>query len=246
MKTMFLANQLAAFDQVRDVRAEIDAELYQPVMAEIEKNGNFEKAKWCATVDPLVVELTAAFVVRTRAERMESGEADQLALDVKAALKWIREARVVTNQAVRLKKPGAADLATELTETPDASQRQVGMELRVILAALDDVADLVALGFTIDFRARGAVLLAALDTNRTEEVHARAGITVGTDDIHRLLAALLEQMEILNDAREVAQVRLERELPGFDLRLIRAAAAGFGSAPAEAAPPAPDLTQNGL
>lgn len=237
--TAVMTNQLAAIDQARADVAELTAPTYATVLAELVLHGNFDPDGWVPEVKALVEDLRDAWADRSNAEVGQSTEADELAEVVVRAQAWAVEGRAVFRQAERLGIPGARS-GLNVTDTRGALDgfRSGDSQVHRLLRHLDGQGDLTRFGFKPDFLARGHALLAELGTNFDERINHQAAISVQATLLFEKMIKLADYMERLNDARLVAEVRLGRTLPGFDLRLVRAAAAEAREITTAAAPPA--------
>lgn len=202
-----------------------------------------------ARVNELLKLIDDAISGRDIATADVSTEAAQIDAFVKAAIEWMEEAWAVANQAVDEELPGAVELQGRLGDRPDGSYREVRPMLIQMRDALLAAGDLVALGFTEGFAEVADKLVHSLDDNRAEQADANAGVTVSADTIHAAVKELARWMEKVELARTVAEKRLKRALPGFDLRLIRAAAASPSPGGTVEVPDAPEAgtpAPNGL
>ncbi len=113
------------------------------------------------------------------------------------------------------------------------------------LAVLRD-ADLVSVGLTADFVARGRELFATLERERTEQSIPWKDGSKHTDALHAALAAIQERFEEVIAARDHAMAMTGKRIPGLELTLIKGAAA-TSSRPAPDAPsPATPAGETGL
>lgn len=245
MVTMLTGPQLAALDQCRSIRNELVAQTFASILILLITRGNFDLQPWLDEVDALIKSMYDAMISRDSSATSVQTEAKQIGVNVEAIRLWLAESERVSGQAMRKKIAGADVLYDQLAHLTEDSARQLDFLLRKGLSALVKVPDVKVFGFEEGFVARGEKMLEQLNNNRAEQDGAHVGISVSADVVHATLLRLAELMEQLNDAREVAQLRVGRELPGFDLRLIRAAVAG--NAPQTSANAAPAVARaNGL
>jgi hypothetical protein len=230
--------QLAALDQCRYNRDEVNSDEYAPTRAILETEGNLPVPAWTNRVDPLLDRLEAAWGGRSRSQGVQTREATSIRVRVSDAMKWFAELDGALNQAARLGVQAAQELLPEVASVaPSADNfRHVHPSLQTACQILAEQPDLAVLGLRPDFIQRGLDLRRALGGDRTQLVGAQAGITENAGDLHRALVELAALMEQLNDARELAMIRIGRELPGFDLRLVRAAIAPRRTPTANAEP----------
>jgi hypothetical protein len=238
--TFMLAEQLAALDQMKAIRAELTSPEFAAVLATLITVGRFNLEKWLSEVDPLIAQLEASWAARETSARNQAQEARHIRDLLAKCNAWLDEVFLVLRAAARDELPGADDLFEFVSGGASDIQnyRQAAPELLVLQKRLSVTPDLESLGFPEDFLTRGATLRDGLEQNRAQLAGARIGISVGADGVHEAMVKLARHAERLNDARELAMVRTGRELPGFDLHLVRAAVAPR-RAPTPAAEPAP-------
>lgn len=259
--TLFLTGpQKAAFDQGRNVGLEVFAPKGAVALSQLIDLGNFESDRWNADlIETLDVAKMGVFE-RTESERDQTTESAELKFDVAAGTKLIGVAIKTLELAVRREnqrqaaKPvyppvrEAANLAEQI-RMPEDSFRQVDGELAHVYVKLMKCGDLARFGFKPGFLDECKAVLANSSINLAELVNAQLGIQVGADIVHKALLRLIDLMDELNECRELASLHLGYELPGYDMRLIRAAVAGNtpnNPAPNASEEPAPDDKVNGL
>ncbi len=243
--TWMLADQLAGLDQMKAIRAELTSTEFAAVLAILVTVGGLNLDKWLASVDPLIAELEASWSVRETSARNQTQEARHIRDLLAKCNTWLDEVFLVLRAAARDELEGAQDLFEFVSGGASDLQnyRQAAPELLVLQKRLSATPDLESLGFPADFVTRGATLRDGLEKNRAQLAGARIGISVGADGVHEAIVKLARHAERLNDARELAMVRTGRELPGFDLHLIRAAAAPRRAPAAEPAPATEPVTE---
>jgi hypothetical protein len=231
-------NQLAAGDEALTIVAELNAAAYAPHLADIEAHGNFAKAPWEAEVVQLVDDLRDAWADRENAAGGQSNEAKDIEGGIAAGVVWINHARSVLRQADRLGVPNA-NHALSLCDTDGTidSYRTGASQIHRLHRYLASLGDLAPLGLRPDFLPQGEAILAGLERDRDQRVGHQVGISVYAGAVYELMVTLADRIERLNDAREVTEIRTGRRLPGFDLRLIRGAAAQARQILAAATPP---------
>jgi hypothetical protein len=240
--TMMMADQAAAFDEAKRVREEVYAESFEDTLELLITRGRFDVKRWTADLDAELVQVDNGVFTRTEGERRQKKEADDLTVAVEEVQHWIKDVRLSVRAAVRQEVEGASDLYAQVG-SPEESYRQSVGELRHVLRSLAKAGDLERFFIEPGHFELGQSYLVGADLERAQLSDAQISIQVGADIVHDSLTRVAELMEELNDARDLAAHRLRRDLPGFDLRLIRAAVA-----PRVVTAPAPAATdaQHGL
>jgi hypothetical protein len=239
VSSMMFAQQLAGAQDAQTARDEVTAPTYAESLEKLITIGNLSYHTWLPKMDATLAIFGGGLTLRTTSERAQSTEATQLDEGIAAAAKLMGIARSVLTQANRKQLPGAAELYDQVPAPSSIdSIRTAGWELMLMMQVFDGV-DLGSLGFKPGYYDRCKAVAAKLGLDRTQQVWAQVGITVGASRVHAAILVLAELMEELNDAREVVLAETGIELPGFDLRMIRAAAAGR-PVPAEPAPAQPN------
>jgi hypothetical protein len=101
--------------------------------------------------------------------------------------------------------------------------------------------DLTGFGLPADFVDQGRVLLANLDRERLEAYSVQLRRAVAVSQLQAVMQKLVDTFEHLAVARDAAMSESGEDIPGFDLALVRGAAAG-ATQPAPVEPePAPGL-----
>lgn len=225
--SIMTAEQLACVDQSESVLAEVLSNEFTEYRDLLVKRGNFDLEGWTAAVQTLTVRLREGWVDRELSEGEVSALAVDLGETVRRAGVWVAEARAVLKQAARKGVAGASSLLVSALNGPAEidSLRLAMSDVARIRKLLSGVTDLSVYGFEADYLAQGLAHLAALTYYRDDQSGAQTGISVHATSVHNAVQALADKMEELNDAREVVILRTGVDLPGFDLRLVRAAAA---------------------
>lgn len=233
------APQLSALAQARRTFDELFAPNYANTLALLIAHGDFEPKPWREGVTPLIERLTRALNRRTASEGHQSRETRTIGTSLLRAQAWFEEARIAVRKRARRGVPAAQHIVdlVERFGTATDNFRHTEINLIGLLDVLQQVPDLTAIGLTRDFLTTGDTIRGDLLIDHAEQVDADVGIVVASDEVQTAMEALADLMEDLNDSRELAMVRLGIELPGFDLRYIRAAVAGRNRKP-KAEPPA--------
>jgi hypothetical protein len=223
----FLRNQLAGRDQASDIASELAAPTFRPILELLTTVGNFDHDDWRARFVPTLAAADEAFSGRESNAADQTAESEEVATFVAQGNAWVAVSRAIVVQAARRKHPTAGRLLhhIERVEGRIDSFREGRPALHRLLTTLQQNQVSAPLPFPADFIERGNTIVAGLIANRAELVAAQSGITVNADALRTHMAALAELCEEVNDAREVVIAITGKELPGFDLRLIRAAAA---------------------
>jgi hypothetical protein len=223
----FLKNQLAGRDQAADIDSELIAPTFRPILTLLVTVGNFDHDDWRARFVPALAAVDDAFSGRESNAADQTAEAEEIAALVAEGDAWVKVARAHVVQAARLKHPTAPRLLhhIERVEGRIDTFRDGRPALHRLLTTLQQNQVSAPLRFAADYFERGQRIVERLIANRAELIAAQAGITVQADILRAHMAILADLCEEVNDAREVVMAVTGKELPGFDLRLIRAAAA---------------------
>jgi hypothetical protein len=101
--------------------------------------------------------------------------------------------------------------------------------------------DLTGFGLPANFVEQGKALMADLDRERLESYSAQLQRAVAVNQLQAVMQKLVDTFEHLAVARDAAMSESGKDIPGFDLALVRGAAAG-ATEPAPTEPePAPGL-----
>lgn len=227
LTTQLLADQDAGFDQCRDNLNQVfgDSVESKQLLADLVGNGMFNAQPWYARVMAQLDKVKGGVFTRTESERDLTREAKELQTGESEVDHWLTDNVLTLKRATKQDIPEAGIYFSRVSGGEGGGFRNTDKELDFVLRSFQEAGDLSRFGFKDGHLERGYALQAKLRGDRAQQVGEQVGISAGAMAVHAALAELAALMEDLNDARELASHRLRRELPGFDLRLIRAVVA---------------------
>ncbi len=236
------ASQLDVRDDLKRNRDILAAEEFAPTAELMRVHAGLDKEGWLAKFDEQFARLRGAYTYRGRSGGRQSTESGEAAEGLSEIEKWLDDnVRTLTLAAMR-GVAGARTLlnAIRLPAGTEDTYRDLWGPLDQIISELADAGDLTRFRFEADHLEVGRNLRANVEGDRAAVHGAQIGIRQGAIDGHYLLDELTDMVEELALCHAVTQGRVRRELPGFDLRYVRAARAARNAARlAAAAAPAP-------
>lgn len=223
----FFADQRAGLDQGVRVRDELAAPNYSRYLALLITRGQLAYDDWRAEVDPLLEALNRAISRREQSESGQTVESQDLAKEVVRAKKWVRVVEAQLRSKAHVGVPGAEALlvyAESLQGDPD-TRRGGRANIDTLYDRLMQHPATPTLGFEPGFLDSAVDIIAGLDKNNFEMTNEQSGITVYAQEVYDLMRKLASKMIEVRNARELAMALTGEEIPGFDMRLINAAAA---------------------
>jgi hypothetical protein len=241
------SDQQSSHDDILRNRDILNAEEYQPILAKIEKFGGFRTAIWMPKLNTAIERLEEAMDLRDTSSDLQTVNADQVAGHLLKIQEWFAEGEGALAIAVKGGVPGAPELRAVIQRAAgtQATFKDLNGPLRKALNSLAKVGDLAQFQLTADYADRGRALRFAVLDDRGELHGNQMGITVGAMAFHVALENVASLYEDHDLSVQLASLRLKEELPGLDLRYIRASLArrrpAVAAATAAAAAAAPDL-----
>jgi hypothetical protein len=156
--------------------------------------------------------------------------------------RWLQRLFTNAKLAARGGHPRGAGVL-RLFSADDLSSDSGSKALHSVEQVLHTVASTGIAGFGLppDFVEQGQVLLANLDRERLEAYSVQLRRAVAVSQLQAVMQKLVDTFEHLAVARDAAMSESGKDIPGFDLALVRGAAAG-ATQPAPVEPePAPGL-----
>lgn len=233
----FRADQGAGRDQAVYIRDELSAPNFARHLAVMEKRGRFSFEKWRGEFDPIVAQLDLAMMRRDQSgtdQRVEAGQIDE---DVAKGNAWIRVVVALLDQEAFRGNVAAREL---LPHAYDANeQADTFRHGRPLLATLYDRLmrhpGTPTMGFEPGFLEQAPNIIAGLEKNMSELTNAQIGIASYAEMVRGLMRQVEFKVTEVDKARELTMALTGEDIPGFDMRLIKAAAASTRT-PDEPAP----------
>ena len=252
IKSAFLADQLKAIVQAEGLANELSAPAFADVRATLSAHTRFLPDDWIARMRSAAGDARAAWEDRAGSDRTWRAENHSVRELVEAGNLWRREVAGAVAFALATRVPAAKEAARLLdgvgltVETYELQRAEIGSFVKTL-----STLDLDALDLTPEFLQEGRDLAAALQQERSDADRAKGDRAAQTDTLGQALLRIADIAEELAAGRALAERRAGRDLPGFDLTYIRAAAAAHRPDPvADPAPadeaPADDATGRGL
>jgi hypothetical protein len=187
----------------------------------------------------------AARTARAQAESLqalyevESAESRAAAANIG---RWLRRLLTGARLAVRSGHPRGAGVV-RLFAGDELSSDSASKALHSVAQVLETAAttNLTGFGLPADFVEEGRVLLAKLEVERSEAASVQLRRAIVVTHLQAVMQELVDTFEHIAVARDAAMSESGKDIPGFDLALVRGAAAG-ATEPVPADPePAPGL-----
>lgn len=243
IKSVFLADQLKAIIQAEGLASELSAPGFEEVRSILSTHTRFKPEAWIARMRTTAAVAREAWEDREKYEREWRTENTEVRDLIEAGNAWRGEAADAIKLALAMRVPAAKQAARLLAgvgltvESYEHQRMEIGSFVKT-LATLD----LEALDITQEFLQEGRDIAAGLSKERSDADQSKGNRAAETDELGRALLEVADLAEELDAARKLAERRSGRELPGYDLTYIRAAAAAHRSPEEE---PAKDGEEDG-
>jgi hypothetical protein len=231
--SLFLANQLKAIVQGEALVNEINAAGYKPVTDLIANNTMFVPSEWTFRMINACAEARSAWTDRELADGDWVENNGDVRDVVVRANKWRTTAGAALRYAVARGVPGAAAIlrrAPNIDVQVDSYESQ-SAELPVFFALFERV-NHTSYDLSKEFLDEGRQIVATMVAERADADGAKGARASETSDLGEAMVRIANIAEELAAARALAAARTGKDIPGFDLTYIRAAAAAH-STPAQ-------------
>lgn len=233
IKSVFLADQLKAIVQAEGLASELSAPGFDEVRSVLSTHTRFKPEEWITRMRAATAVAREAWEDREKFERDWLAENTSVRELVEAGNAWRAEVDDAIAFALATRVPAAKEAARLLdgvgltVESYEHQRMEIGSFVKT-LATLD----LEALDLTPEFLQEGRDIAAGLSKERSDADQSKGNRAAETHELGRAILEICDLAEELAAARKLAIRRSGRDLPGYDLTYIRAAAAAH-RAPAE-------------